>query len=102
MISFCKEKKKKPEAIQKVKPVVRVLKSIINVYYYITEEGKKEGSREGKKKGRKVGMEARCPILLSILMQNYLLHFKAPCGAVRLQSRIQLRNSTTTNISFGL
>lgn len=52
MISFCKEKKKKPEAIQKVKPVVRVLKSIINVYYYITEEGKKEGSREGKKGGR--------------------------------------------------
>lgn len=41
-------KKKKPEAIQKVKPVVRVLKSIFNFYYYITEEGKKEGSREGK------------------------------------------------------
>lgn len=69
MISFCKEKK--PEAIQKVKPVVRVLKSIFNFYYYITEEGKKEGSREGKKegiregkkKGRKVGTEARCPIL---------------------------------------
>lgn len=56
-------KKKKPETIQKVKPVVRVLKRILNFYHYITEEGKKEGSRQGKKKGRKVGMEARCPIL---------------------------------------
>lgn len=46
-----------------MKPVVRVLKSILNFYHYITEEGKKEGSREGKKKGRKVEMEARCPIL---------------------------------------
>ena len=64
MISFCKEKKKKnPETIQKVKPVVRVLKNILNFYHYTTEEGKKEGRREGKKKGRKVGMEARCPIL---------------------------------------
>jgi hypothetical protein len=45
-----------------VKPVVRVLKSILNFYHYITEEGKKE-NREGKKKGRKVEMEARCPIL---------------------------------------
>ena len=46
-----------------MKPVVRVLKNILNFYHYTTEEGKKEGSREGRKKGIKVEIEARCPIL---------------------------------------
>ena len=60
-----------------MKPVVRVLKSILNFYHYITEEGKKEGSREGKKKGRKVEMEETSryqnEIIIYLLCYNWLL-----------------------------